>query len=117
MSAAGMRTGIELVATARFASLAETGAGPDFMEFTAEEHAAVKALRDKTAAYAELFAAKAAVARALGDARITGRSVAIRRDPSGRPFPLVNGLRRPGLEVSWSSAGTGFIAAVAIAPT
>ncbi len=97
-----MELGVDLVEIGRVKSLAKRN--PKFLTrvFSAAEIAYCKAKKNPWPHFAVRFAAKEAVYKALGEARIPLTAISVNRGKDGRPSVKIKGKAVRGLKLSLS---------------
>lgn len=97
-----MELGVDLVEIKRIKALARRN--PKFLPrvFSAAEIAYCRAKSDPWPHFAVRFAAKEAVYKALGEAKLPLTAISVGRDPKGRPLVRLRGRTARGLKLSLS---------------
>jgi holo-[acyl-carrier protein] synthase len=97
-----MEVGVDLVEIARIKSLARRN--PKFLPrvFSAAEISYCRAKKNPWPHFAVRFAAKEAVYKALGEAKLPLTAISVKRDAKGRPTVLLRGKPARALKLSLS---------------
>ncbi|MBI5241115.1 MAG: holo-ACP synthase [Elusimicrobia bacterium] len=108
-----MEIGLDIVEVPRIRRVIRRAPGFLKRVFTPAEIAYCRGHKDPWPHYAVRFAAKEAVWKALGQARVALRDISVTRDGRGKPSVLIRGRRARGLKLSLSH-GEDYAVAVAL---